>query len=205
MNLTTFEKYVLGVCHDIDGLIEPNKVEVVERFEEFAARNFEGLCERHPNPGPVIAGLCGEWKKRGDQVKTDYDVKIRNLSKEVADLNLAMGGVDLALWKVKLQGNPAMGGVSAFAYALKLGHLNIYHKFFEAYVLKHPDNLGRRREDMVWYGINCGKCLIQDIPRQVYYCPGSGGCHPVGYTLCRNCFISVVTVGDYHPWRCGSI
>jgi hypothetical protein len=73
LNVSTFEKYVLGVCHDIDELIYPNRAEIVERFAEFAARNFEGLFEKHPKPGQVIAGLFNEWKTRGEQMKTEHE------------------------------------------------------------------------------------------------------------------------------------
>jgi len=65
----------LGVCHDIDELIYPNKAEVVERFQEFAECNFEQLCEKHPKPGPVIGDLFGEW----DRLAQD---RFRNLEHE---------------------------------------------------------------------------------------------------------------------------
>lgn len=80
MNLSIFEKYVLGVCHDIDELIDPNKAEVTERFGEFAARNFEGLFEKHPNPGPVVASLFNEWKT---QMETEQQRKESRLNERI--------------------------------------------------------------------------------------------------------------------------
>lgn len=79
MNLSAFEEFVLGLCHDIGELMYRNEREVVERFDEFANRNFEGLFEKHPNAGPVVASLANKWKAPSpEQLNEPEDLKQEN-------------------------------------------------------------------------------------------------------------------------------
>jgi hypothetical protein len=52
----------LGVAYGIDELVEANEKEVINKFNEYAKSNFEGLFLKHPNPGPIISNLAKEWK-----------------------------------------------------------------------------------------------------------------------------------------------
>jgi hypothetical protein len=185
LKLTTFEKYVLGVCHDIDELIYPNKAEVVERFEEFAARNFEGLCEKHANPGPVIADLCGERKKLGDKLmKTEYKRKEteykRKERKRFQDLELQYDRT-ASDYEARIRDLSQRDD-----FNFLIGNLNLLTapKRFEAYLLNRRENQGKHLSEMVWYGASCCECKIRDIPRAIWILESER----VGFAYCDNCF-----------------
>lgn len=163
MNLSTFEKYVLGVCHDIDELVDPNKREVVEKFEEFAARNFEGLCEKHPNPGPVIAGLCGEWKKLGDEMKSEYETKERLSDKRFRDLERKYDRT-VRDYDAKIKNLSKRAPDFDFLINnLNLGDHTTAIKHFEAYLVNRPENFGKPLSEMVWWDVRCKECRSKHI------------------------------------------